>query len=273
MDDPLLSIVTGTRNRPESLALFVRSVLEHTRQPFELLIGDASEGPPFRSRDPRVRVFPEAVPLGYARGYNELFRRARGELVAYLNDDVEVLPHWSETVLAAFERHPEIDLVCIPLVEPGDPDPFLLLYQEMPVAQMGVLRREAGRALGWFDERFWFYGADTDLSLRVMDAGRRLAPAFGRPLLHHRLDDGERDRNMRCAPPDLRMLDQLWKRRLNATRRRYRRTSFPYFRGLEVSRRSDYGADVLRIPLEPNGLPRQPARPYRLKRRWLSAWT
>jgi GT2 family glycosyltransferase len=273
MSDPVLSIVTGARNRPETLARLVRSVLEHTRHPFELLIGDASDGAPFASRDERVRVLPEPLRLGPARGYNELFRRARGAFVAYLNDDAEVLPGWSAAALDVFARHPEIDLACLPLIEPGDPQPFVLLYQQMPVAQMGVLRRDAGRALGWFDERFWFYGADTDLSLRALFAGRRLAPAYGRLLVHHKLEDAERRSNMERVAPDRQLLDRLWKGRLDAARSRYRRSSFRYFRRLGVARRADYGADVLEIPAEPSARPARPARPHTLRRRWLPLWS
>ena len=111
MSDPLLSIVSGTRNRPEFVARFVRSVLEHVTVPFELLIGDASDGGSFfESSDPRVHVYPERVRLGPPRGYNALFRRARGAWVCYLNDDLEIGAGWSEAVVAALARHPEADL-------------------------------------------------------------------------------------------------------------------------------------------------------------------
>src|SRR4029450_4530455 len=124
---PRLSIVSGTRNRPEFVARFVRSVLEHVTVPFELLIGDASDGGSFfESPDPRVHVYPERVRRGAPRGYNALFRRARGAWVCYLNDDLEIGAGWSEAVVAAVARHPEADLFWLAVREPARARPFHL---------------------------------------------------------------------------------------------------------------------------------------------------
>ncbi len=95
---PLLSIVTGTRNRPDLIADMVNSVLAHTKHPFELLIADGSDGEPFVCNDPRVRVFPETEPLGSVRAYNAVFEQAQGDFVCFLNDDLVVLPGWSVAI-------------------------------------------------------------------------------------------------------------------------------------------------------------------------------
>ena len=68
--------------------------------------------------------------------------------MCFLNDDLEVLSGWSEKVTGIFNEHSEIDMACIPLVEPDDPDPFVLLYKQIPYAQMGVVRRTIGDSLG-----------------------------------------------------------------------------------------------------------------------------
>ena len=176
--EPCFSLVTGTRNRPDAIARMIRSALDHVDASFELLVGDASDRPGgFERIDPRVEVIREPEPLGYTRGFNALFRRARGRFVCFLNDDVELPPGWGSALLAATLRHPEVDLFCLPVIERGESAPSILLFMGMPFACMGAVRREAGEALGWFDEGYAFYGADPDLSLRLIASGRRLAPA------------------------------------------------------------------------------------------------
>src|SRR5262245_21776834 len=42
---PLLTVVTGTRNRHDELTRLIDSVIRLTRVPYELIIGDASDSP------------------------------------------------------------------------------------------------------------------------------------------------------------------------------------------------------------------------------------
>lgn len=271
---PLLSVVAGTRNRPQCLQRFVGSVLEYTSHPFELLVGDASDrAPRYRSHDPRVRVFDEPEPLGYVRGYNALFRRAAGRFVVFLNDDLEVRPGWSEQVLGTFERSPGVDLACLPMAEPGEPEPFLLLYGDLPYACFGAVRREVGERLGWFDERYRFYAADPDFSLRLLRAGRRLAPVFGAPLFHHRMPGEEREHNRAHFESDNRTLERRWRRRLGAVRRRYLGSCYGEFRGLETRWCQGHRTPALEIPAAPGQSPANPRHPHQVRvrpRRW--AW-
>ena len=264
-EPPRLSIVTGTRNRPESVERFVRSVLANVDEPFELLIGDASsQGRFFVSPDPRVVVFPEDPPLGPPRGFNALFRRARGEWVCFLNDDLEVGPGWSRALVAEMERHPEVDFFCLPMIEPGEPGYFIPLYHELPFACLGVVRREVGDALGWFDEGFRFYATDPDLALKAIDAGVRLAPAAGARVLHHRLSEDPSAGSRALYDADNGRLSRMWRPRRRALRRRYRRTSYRYFRHLGTRHSDFYHGPVLEIHAA-DGAPLRPARRHRVK--------
>ena len=263
-ETPLLSVLTGTRNRPEILSDMVRSVLEHTKHPFELLIGDASDGSPFECGDPRVRVLQESTPLGPVRGFNKLFRQAQGDLVCWLNDDLEVLPCWSDAVVGVFESYPEVDLVCLPLMEPEDPDPFILLYKQIPYAQMGVIRRDVGDSLGWFDERYQNYGPDIDFTMRFIDSDRRMAPVYGRVLRHHKIEDGNREVMMERAKSDNAKVGRILKPRRYEIRAKFRRTSYHYFSNLGLRYSDSYGCDMLDIPLAPDGNQAPPERPYQV---------
>ena len=248
---PVLSITTGTRNRPSSIHRFVASVLATTRVPFELLVADASDrAPTFRCADARVRVYREEPPLGPVRGSNALFRRARADWVCFLNDDLQVTPGWDEAVLAAAARFPRADLLCLPVRERGEPSAKILLYWNLPYACMGVVRREAGDALAWWDEGYAFYAVDPDLALRMIAAGRRLAPVLRACVIHDRLADEERASHRQLLARDNARLERLWRPRLPELRRRYRRTSYRYFRGLETTFSRAWNTDALEVPLE-----------------------
>lgn len=248
VEQPLFSLVTGSRNRPESLERFLRSVREQTTHPYEVLIADASDTP-HRSDDPFVRVFPEPEPLGFIRGYNRVFPEARGEWVVWLNDDIELQPGWSDLLAATIGRGPQVDLFCLPLVEPGDKEPFLLLYRGLPLACFACVRRTAGDALGWFDEGYRFYGADPDLSLRFHATARRVAPVLGRPLFHHREEDDRRTENRSHLDADTARLERIWRPKVRALKRLYRRRSKPYFGGLKKGFCERYHSPTFRIPV------------------------
>jgi GT2 family glycosyltransferase len=263
VSEPVLSIVTGTRNRPDAIARMVRSIVEHTDLPFELLVADASDQQGgFGNADPRVQVISEPEPLGPPRGYNILFRRARAPWVCWLNDDVEVPPGWGAGVLASIERNPEVDHFCLPVVERGESEALVLLYWGIPYACMGLVRREAGEAVGWFDEGYSFYATEPDLALRLIESGSRLAPALDTHVLHHRRPDEARVSNRESFARDNARFECLWRPRRNELRRRYRRTSFRYFRGLEVCRSEAWASKALVVPML-----RGEARPPRSARR------
>jgi GT2 family glycosyltransferase len=246
----LLSITTGTRNRPAPIESFVRSVLAHTTVPFELLVADASDRvPPYTNADPRVHVVREDPPVGPIRGSNRLFRQARGRWVCFLNDDLEVTPNWDRAVVASIERCPRADLLCIPVLERGDATAKILLYHGLPYACMGVVRREAGDALGWYDEGYRFYATDPDLSMRMLEAGRWIAPVRGACVVHDRLADDERASHHESFQRDNQRLLERWTPRLPALSRRYRRTSYRYFRDLETTFSEVWNTEALEVPL------------------------
>jgi GT2 family glycosyltransferase len=244
----------------------VRSVAQHSDVPFELLIGDASApSQRFACDDPRVRVIPEDPPLGPPRGYNALYRQARGRWICWLNDDLEVPPGWGAALIGAIEHHVEVDLFCLPVIERGASEALLLLYLGLPYACMGAVRREAGEALGWLDEGYGFYATDPDFALRMIASGRRLAPAVGAHVFHHHLKDEARVANTPHFERDNARLGRLWHPRRRALRRLYRRSSFRYFRDLETRWSEAWRCQALEVPLDPSAAPRPPNRPHRVK--------
>ncbi len=191
---PILSLVTGTRNRPGSFKRLVDSVETHTDMAWEMIVADASDVP-LTSDHPRVRILPERPRRGMSRGYNQACREARGEFVLWLNDDAEVLAHYAEEAIRFMRAYPEIGLGALYYAE-GATDFHVNAYFGMVYANFGILRRELGDAIGWFDEEIPMYGNDNALTFKVLLAGKGVSGIPQARLLHHPVFDRERLENL-----------------------------------------------------------------------------
>lgn len=116
---PRVTVVVPTRNRAQLLPRAIDSVLRQTYPHWELVVvDDASTDETIevvRSRaslDDRVRCRPLGTRAGAASARNVGIHEARGELVAFLDDDDEWLPEKLERQVAALDAAPAgVDLV------------------------------------------------------------------------------------------------------------------------------------------------------------------
>lgn len=105
---PKVSVVIPTCNRPELLKRAIRSVLAQTYQDFEIIVVD--DGMKERAKDaalgfadPRIRYIQNDVSLGGGGTRNRGIDEAKGEYVAFLDDDDEWLPEKLEKQVAALD--------------------------------------------------------------------------------------------------------------------------------------------------------------------------
>jgi len=153
-----------------------------------------------RRRFPDARVVALRRNRGFAGAVNAGLRTSPAELIALLNNDAEPEPSWLAELVAALDRHPDVAGVASLILrrEPrgaidsaGDGVSALFLPypigsnepddgrygRERPVfaASGGAVlyRRELFDEIGLFDERFFAYFEDVDLSFRAQLAGKR----------------------------------------------------------------------------------------------------
>lgn len=219
-----LSLVTGTKNRPESFARLVASVVRHTDVPWELIAIDGSDTP-VTCDVPQVRIFPEAPRgCGCVKAFNLGFTQTRGEWVIYLNDDAEVCEGYASAAIAFMEAHPMIGLGCLHYSEGDKPfhvnDAWGVLY-----ANFGIIRKSLGRQVGWFDDDLRMYGNDNSLTLRVLMAGHGVADIPEARIIHHSVKDSLREENQKSRRRDNEILSYKYM----PYRDRWRRTFIQHY--------------------------------------------
>jgi GT2 family glycosyltransferase len=137
----------------------------------------------------RLLVIRETVRGGFVRAANAGFAIARGRCLTWINDDARPLPGSLDAavaqmdrsaadvgLLAMFHRWHNARNVAYETVRDGVP--YRLCHVRGTLyANFALGRSETFRRLGFFDERFFFNGADPDLSLKAWHAGLRVEPA------------------------------------------------------------------------------------------------
>lgn len=105
--DFFLSIVVCTRDRPQDLRMCLETLvkLEPGRHQLELIVVDnhpaSGQTAAVVAEFPQVRYEAELRP-GVAYGRNKGITTAQGDIVAYIDDDVQVPAHWPSRILAPF---------------------------------------------------------------------------------------------------------------------------------------------------------------------------
>lgn len=124
---PKVSIVVPTRDAVELVRACVGSVLERTAYPdFEIVLVDHDSADPASrlffgqlARDPRLRVVDFHGPFNWAAINNAAVRQCRGEVLCFLNNDVQVAAEdWLEEMVARLLR-PGIGAVGAKLLYPN----------------------------------------------------------------------------------------------------------------------------------------------------------
>ena len=115
----LVSCVIPSYKRADTLRRAVDSVLAQTYNNMEVLVVDDNiAGDEFSNAlhniideykdDSRVRLVTQPKHINGAEARNAGIRAAKGEWIAFLDDDDEWLPTKIEKQMAALEQHPEI---------------------------------------------------------------------------------------------------------------------------------------------------------------------
>ncbi|HEX8036114.1 MAG TPA: glycosyltransferase family A protein [Ktedonobacterales bacterium] len=219
-----VTVCICTRNRTKSLIRALASVAASECRAFDLLIVDqgSTDETEQSIRDLRATLpqFPRLMYIrsataGASAAHNIAVSHATGDIIAFTDDDCEVLPQWLGHIVSYVETHPDVSQVCgAVLAGPYDPTRgFIPTYDarhERQVASPWLKWREGGiganmafrldalRSVGPFDEMLGT-GAplhaclDGDMTYRMLKAGYTVATVPEICVIHHGFrtwDDG-----------------------------------------------------------------------------------
>ena len=222
---PLVSIIIPTKNNLHYLRCCLSTLLEKTDYPrYEVVLMDDHSSDPgvlayydeLRRSSPSVRILAnELEPFNYSRVNNIGARQALGELLLFLNNDVEILsPGWlNELVRWVLEpgvgmagarlRYPDGAIQHAGIVigmtghanhvfagrKPGSGGPFLspdtLRNVSAVTGACLLVRRDVFEQVGGFNEDLSLVFNDVELGLRVMQNGWRVVYAPAAELIHY----------------------------------------------------------------------------------------
>lgn len=199
---PSASAVISTWNKCEVVCANLRSIRAQSLPFAEVIVVDnaSTDGTAARiARDfPEVRliVMPHSA-YGACETFNVGFASATKELVAILDDDVELPPSWlEEATRRLLSEPPTTAVVSTETIEPGMPPAYIAASKAKGRRYMstfrgcGSLARRAALAeAGYYDERLFIYGNERDLTCRLLNLGYRVLqdPAIE---IHHKTPFG-----------------------------------------------------------------------------------
>ncbi len=198
--DPRLTVIIPTWNRARLLDRCLTSLAKQRVRCPVLVVDNGSTDSTremLETRFPGVEVLALEENQGFARAVNRGILHCSSDFTALLNNDTEVDPGWTEAGLAAFDGHPSYWFLASRMVDfrrrdridsagdgydrtgmpfkRGRGDPCDLHGQSRPVlgasAGAAFYRRELFDRIGLFDETYYMYLEDVDLSLRAQLTG------------------------------------------------------------------------------------------------------
>jgi glycosyltransferase involved in cell wall biosynthesis len=219
---PLVSIIVPFKDKPELLRMLTTSLKQTRYQNYELLLvsNNSTQAETFAVldslTDPRIRKLTWDFPFNYPAINNYAARQAKGELLLFLNNDIEIIdPEWLDELIGQAQR-PEVGCVGAKLLFPdrtlqhagvvvgitgfaGHPFwrlPDTGLWTAYGLADWTrnclavtsacvMMRREVFDALNGFDERFVVCGSDVDQGIRTVRMGLRVVYTPHAKLVHH----------------------------------------------------------------------------------------
>jgi GT2 family glycosyltransferase len=204
---PLVTVIVVTLNNLNLLRNCLRSLYAQDYAAMEIVVVDNGSDDDIAgmvsAEFPKVRMIRLDKNHGFAGGNNRGIEMAQGEYVVLINNDAVASPPWLRSLVETAESDSKIGAVASIVIDGNRPEVLdscgvgigldgmsRQAMREMPVPELTqpkevllfsgcacLLRMEALKVVGLFDEDFFAYCEDTDLGLRMRRAGWKIVVA------------------------------------------------------------------------------------------------
>lgn len=204
-EDPLVSIVIPTLNHLEDVVLTLDSISKSTDStPYEVILvddGSQSDVSAVFAKIPNLILIRHDQNRGYAEACETGIQSASGTYLMLLNNDVEVVDHWLDPLVAILDAHGDVGAVGSMLIRPDNRlqeagviiwadgtgwqygngcspfDPIFRTQRTVDYCSAASLlvRRATWNQVGGFDPQFRpAYYEDSDLCMSITEAGQKV---------------------------------------------------------------------------------------------------
>lgn len=203
---PVVSIIVPTLGRPQALDACLCSIRDTVHIEHEVIavpVAGDNATCTVLSHHSWVRVEQQPMRGGCVQAMNMGGRAARGRYLLHINDDCQLLPHSVANAIRFLEApvHANVGQAAFFHNSPVRRNIFQQITLDgewfhvghvrgLCYANFGLATRALHESLGYFDERYFMYGADPDFSLKVWHrAGLSVMPCPGALIRHLELND------------------------------------------------------------------------------------
>jgi GT2 family glycosyltransferase len=174
---PLISVAILTWNRCHHVTKAIQSVLAQTYPNVEIVVVDSASSDDtvatILAKFPSVKVVRLHRNLGCPGGRNVALANCRGEFIFALDDDGWLAPNTLEICIDRFMKQPTVGVVCCRILPPGVapmadvPDRTHYTFS----GGASAIRKTLLDRAGYYTADYFRQGEESDLSLRIYDAG------------------------------------------------------------------------------------------------------
>jgi GT2 family glycosyltransferase len=246
------STVISTFNRFPELKKCMESIRENSYFPVEIVVvcdpcqdGSIEFLLEQKERGDVVAIINEDR-IGHAKSHNKGVRVAGGNYVAYVNDDVEVMPGWDLSIVATIDDDETagcgVPLVVYPdgrVQSPGQYNPYRSVYfdwigqvplidssgvvgqflegspefhvaRECDYGYFPVMKRGCFKEVGLYDEQFKHYFIDPDQGYRIQQIGMKNIYCPTSVFVHHEASKKDPELVKKRAEADMEKFVKKW---------------------------------------------------------------